>query len=181
MDTLVLSQSYQPMGRVSIRRAVNYLLKGKVEVVEAYEDRQVTSVTASFQLPSVVRFLYRIIRKKKAVKFSRANVYERDNGKCQYCGKRVAQADFTYDHVLPRKQGGKTVWENVVVSCIPCNQRKGSKTPAQAGMKLRSRPVRPKKLSNTWRVTITWQEGMPPSWRDFLAAYTYWNEPLDSG
>jgi len=178
MDTLVLSQSYQPLGRIPWQRAMTLLLKGKIEVVEEYDDRSVRSVTVSFQMPSVVRFLRKITRRRKAVKFSRENIYERDSGKCQFCGSRVPRIDATYDHVTPRCQGGKTTWENVVIACVPCNQRKGGRTPAQAGMRLRSTPVRPKKLSNSWRVTLTWQEGMPATWRDFLRSYTYWNEEL---
>ena len=178
MDTLVLSQSYQPIGRISWQRAITLIFQEKVEVIEEYTDRRVHSVTVSFQVPSIVRFLKRITRRRKAVKFSRENVYERDHGRCQYCGKRVSRADSTYDHVTPRSLGGQTKWENIVIACVPCNQKKGGRTPAQAGMRLRSKPVRPKRLSNTWRVTVTWQEGMPLSWRDFLRSYTYWNEEL---
>src|SRR5882757_5948299 len=45
---------------------------------------------------------------------------------------------------VPRAQGGRTSWENVVCSCIPCNLHKGGRTPEQAGMKLLKRPTRPR-------------------------------------
>lgn len=181
MDTLVLSASYQPIGRIPWQRAIVLLFQEKVEVVEEYADRKVRSVTVSFQVPSIVRFLKKVARRRKAVKFSRENVYERDHGKCQYCGTQVPRVDATYDHVTPRRLGGQTTWENIVICCVPCNQKKGGRTPDQAKMKLRSRPVRPKKLSNTWRVTVMWQEGMPVSWKDFLRSYSYWNEELTQG
>ena len=47
-------------------------------------------------------------------------------------------------YTLP-SQGGTTVWENVVIACVPCNQTKGGRTPEQAKMKLKVLPVRPKK------------------------------------
>ena len=60
---------------------------------------------------------------------------------CYYCGRKgliaelpddATRADLkslaTLDHVVPRSQGGAEYDErNVVVSCHPCNQRKGSK------------------------------------------------------
>ena len=87
--------------------------------------------------------------------------------------------EITYDHVVPRALGGKTTWENIVTACIDCNQRKGGRTPEQAGMKLRSSPVKPKRLPETFRVTFTFRKGMPESWRSFLRSYSYWNGELE--
>lgn len=179
MDTLVLSQGYQPVSRVTWQRAITLLCLGKVEVVEEYENREVRSMTIAFKVPSIVRFVHAIRRKKRAIKFSRENVYSRDNGKCQYCLHRVPRSEATYDHVVPRRQGGRTTWTNIVISCQTCNQKKGGCTPQQAKMRLRSTPVKPKKLSdNRWRVTFAWTEGMPLSWKDFMASVAYWNSEI---
>jgi 5-methylcytosine-specific restriction endonuclease McrA len=175
METLVLSQSYEPVARVSWQRAITLLWENKVEVVEHYEDWKVKSVTLEFKVPSVIRFLKKVFGRKRAVKFSRENLYARDNGKCQYCANKVARPEATYDHVLPRAQGGQTNWTNIVISCNICNQRKGGRTPEQAGMKLLSLPVKPKKLPDTMRFTFTWNKGMPEAWRSFL----YWNTELE--
>ena len=129
-------------------------------------------------MPSVVRFLKPVPR-KKAVKFSRQNVYVRDQGKCQYCGQRVPRTDFTYEHVIPRAQGGTTCWENVVVSCVPCNQRKGGRTPEQARMPLLVRPVKPKKLPDLAHLSLSFKPGMPESWKTWLRDAVYWNGTLD--
>ena len=117
--------------------------------------------------------------KKRAIKFSRHNVWARDGGRCQYCGARVHRDEFTYDHVVPRARGGKTEWANVVVSCVPCNQKKGGRTPEQAGMALRSMPVRPKKLPDAGGLGIPWREGMPESWRAWLRDTVYWTATLE--
>ena len=60
-------------------------------------------------------------------------VLKRDNYECGYCGKRAT----TVDHINPVCQGGATKWQNLVACCFPCNQKKGGRTPEQAGMRLR--------------------------------------------
>ncbi len=180
MDTLVLSHAYVPVARVAWQRAVTLLWEGKVEVIEEYENRFVRSVTLEFKVPSVIRFLRKIRDRKRAVKFSRENVYARDKGSCQYCSSRVPRAEATYDHVTPRSQGGQTTWENVVIACTPCNQRKGGRTPEQAGMHLRVQPVKPKSLPDTLRLTFLFDKNAPPSWRQFFASYAYWNTELEN-
>ena len=180
MDTLVLSHAYVPVARVVWQRAVTLLWEGKVEVIEEYENRVVRSVTLEFKVPSVIRFLRKIRDRKRAVKFSRENVYARDKGCCQYCSSRVPRAEATYDHVTPRSQGGQTTWENVVIACTPCNQRKGGRTPGQAGMHLRVQPVKPKSLPDTLRLTFLFDKNAPPSWRQFFASYHYWQGELEN-
>jgi len=179
METLVLNPGYEPVARVPWQRAVTLLFLGKVEVVEEYADRDIRSVTFVFKMPSVVR-LFRALRgARKVVKFSRENVYARDRGTCQYCDTRVARHEATYDHVVPRSQGGRTTWTNIVIACVRCNQRKGGTAPEQAGMKLRCAPVKPKKLPDTFRITLTFGKGVPESWKAWIQAYAYWNTELD--
>lgn len=179
METLLLTQGYQPVARVSWQRAMTLLCLGKVEVVDEYEDRDVRSVSVTFKMPSVVRFLRDVRRKKRVVKFSRENVYARDKGKCQYCLNAVPRHKATYDHVVPKSKGGRTTWDNIVIACMQCNQDKKALTPSQAGMKLRSKPVRPKSLPNVFTFTMAWQPDMPLSWKDFMASYTYWHNELE--
>jgi 5-methylcytosine-specific restriction endonuclease McrA len=178
METLVLSPGYEPVARVHWQRAITLLFAGKVEVVEEYEDKEIRSVTFSIKMPSVVRFLKAIRGKRKAIKFSRENVYTRDQGRCQYCANKVPRSEATYDHVVPRSQGGKTEWTNIVIACVDCNQKKGGKTPEQAKMRIRTVPVRPKKLPDV-RITIFFHKGMPDSWRTWLRDFSYWNGELE--
>ncbi|MBL8955201.1 MAG: HNH endonuclease, partial [Myxococcaceae bacterium] len=128
MDTLVLNATYEPLCRISWQRAITLLFNGKVEVVDEYEDKTVRSVTFELKMPSVVRFLRLLKRRKPVVRFSRENVYARDGGKCQYCTRPVSRAEATYDHVTPRRLGGVTSWDNIVIACVACNQKKGGRT-----------------------------------------------------
>lgn len=180
MQTLVLDQSYIPVARVAWERAITLLFQGKVEVIEEYEDKEVRSVTFSMKMPSIVRFLKAMKGRKRAIKFSRENVFARDKGKCQYCKQKLTRPEATYDHVIPKGQGGQTHWENVVICCVPCNQKKGNRTPTQAGMKLLSAPEKPKKLPENMNLTMVWRKGEPLSWKQFLQDFSYWNSELDN-
>jgi 5-methylcytosine-specific restriction endonuclease McrA len=179
METLVLNATWQPVARIPWQRAITLLFLGKVEVVEEYEDKSIRSVTFEVKMPSVVRFLRMLKRRKPIIRFSRENVFARDNGQCQYCGKKVTRPEATYDHVLPRSQGGGTHWENIVIACVPCNQRKGGRTPEQAKMKLKVAPVKPTKLPETLRLSFAFHKGMPSTWANWLRDMTYWHGSLE--
>ena len=76
-------------------------------------------------------------------------------------------------------RGGLTKWENIAVACLPCNQKKGDRTPQEARMTLRVQPVRPKTVSGM-QMAGRWSEGMPESWKDFLRGAHYWTDSLES-
>lgn len=179
METLVLDFNFQPTGRMSWQRAITQWMKGKVEIVESYDDRDIKSVTVTLKMPAVVRELS-FYKRKNAVKFSRENVYTRDKGKCQYCGILLTRPKATYDHVVPRDLGGKTKWDNIVIACFECNQKKRNRTPDQAKMRLMTKPEKPKSLPNTVRLTFTWRKGMPEQWKNWLYDVKYWHSELDS-
>lgn len=54
--------------------------------------------------------------------------YERQKGKCYYCGERVG-TKYHVDHVIPLASGGSNSPENLVISCPTCNLSKGPKHP----------------------------------------------------
>ena len=170
---LLLAQSYEPLEVISWKRAFSLLTLGKIEVLEEYDDR-VRTVSLVFKVPAVVRLLNAFRRRNKIVKFSRINIYARDGFRCQYCGNKARIEELTYDHVVPRAQGGKTSWTNIVACCYSCNRRKGNRTPAQAGMKLRSKPVQPQWVpAMTIRIST---RSVPDAWTDYL----YWTGTLHS-
>lgn len=68
---------------------------------------------------------------------------QRDRLTCCYCGQQFRERNLTIDHVTPRSKGGADDWLNVVSACSPCNSRKGSKSPEEAGMPLLFLPYRP--------------------------------------
>lgn len=170
-NVLVLDTSYQPIGTMRWEKAFCLWFKNKVEILETY-DKWVHSVSQAFKMPSVIRFLKNVIRKTKKIRFSRDNIYNRDKGKCQYCGDKVSREDFTLDHCKPKSRGGITTFENVVVACFKCNTHKGCKMPEEAGMKLLNVPVRPKNLFQQF----SWMPHFPLEWQSFL----YWHQELEN-
>ncbi|MCA9714242.1 MAG: HNH endonuclease [Myxococcales bacterium] len=163
--TLVLTQGYQPHTITPWQRALCMSLLDKVEVLENYA-RSVRTVTVAFPVPAVVRLRSHYRPRPHGVRFSRQNVYLRDDHECQYCGKECSQSDLTLDHVVPRVHGGTTTWTNVVACCKDCNRRKGGRTPEQAGFSLRKRPARPhwNPMSFSYRLP----QRVPDAWRGWI-------------
>lgn len=141
---LVLNATFEPLNIVTVRRAIVLLLKEKAEVVEAAE-AQIRSQRLSFDLPLVIRLVYFVrVPRRLFLPLTRRTVLARDHYTCQYCGAQPPKSRLTVDHVVPRSRGGETDWRNVVTACMPCNQRKGQKTPEEAGMRLLASPQRPR-------------------------------------
>ena len=170
-QVLLLNITYEPLRIINWKKAITLLMLGKVEVLEEY-GTEVHSVSFTLKLPSVVRLLMMAKRPKASVKFSRQNIYARDKYCCQYCGRKFPVEDLSYDHVIPKSRGGKTVWTNIVTACMRCNRKKGGRTPKEAKMHLIRKPTQPKWLPSL-RVTIGFRE-IPTTWRDYL----YWNVEL---
>ena len=142
---------------------------GRVEIVSVYEDKFIRTVDEIFNVPSIVRFVGNVIKRFKfnrTIKFSRENVFIRDEGKCQYCSKQLNKQNFTLDHVNPVSQGGKKVWQNIVTCCMSCNQKKGSKSLKRAAMKLLKDPTVPKELIVNKENKFS--HNVPDEWRDYL-------------
>jgi 5-methylcytosine-specific restriction endonuclease McrA len=163
-SVLLLNASYEPIKVISWQRAVTMFFLGKIEVVEEYE-HNIRSVSLVIKAPAVVRLLNYIRIGRKSPPLSRTNVLARDNFQCQYCAKEVSSKEATLDHVIPRSQGGRTEWDNIVCCCAACNRKKGGRTPAEARMTLRSRPGKPDWLPV---LTIKLNGQIPLSWHNFL-------------
>jgi len=134
---LVLNQGYQPVNICRTRRAIVLALRGKAEIVENSRG-EIHSVSQVFQIPSVIRIAYMVNRPRHQRKLTKIEVFNRDNYTCQYCGRQTKE--ITLDHVIPRRWEGEHTWENIASACIPCNRRKGGRTPGEAGMKLLRQP-----------------------------------------
>lgn len=140
--TLLLSASYEPIKVIPWKKAITLFFLGKVDVIEKY-NKLIHSPSISVSLPAVVK-LHRFVKHlPRKVKFSRQNLYHRDNYTCQYCHKSHPAHQLTYDHVVPRSRGGKTSWTNVVTACIRCNLKKGNKFLHQINLSLLHEPKEP--------------------------------------
>jgi 5-methylcytosine-specific restriction endonuclease McrA len=163
---LILNSSCQPVKLVSWQKALLLWFQGKVDILE-YHGATVRSSRETFRLPSVLR-LKKYIAPRRAIrlKFSRENIYLRDNYTCQYCGERLLARELTLDHVVPASKFGRKDWTNMVTACRDCNHRKANRTPIGAGMPLLTEPRMP-----NWLPTIRAEfiiENIPEEWRPYL-------------
>jgi 5-methylcytosine-specific restriction endonuclease McrA len=150
-NVLLLNAGYEPLRIVSWQRAFVLVFQGKVEILEEYK-LTVRTVSQQFKIPAVIRLRRWVHLKRQApvIRFSRANLYERDEYRCQYCYKRFPEKELTLDHVVPVVRGGKKTWENIVTACIRCNQKKGDRTPEETGLKMLKKPRLPHWLPGTF-------------------------------
>lgn len=193
-NVLVLNRLWQAVNICSVKRAFMLLYQGHAQVVETeegtfqtmnfdqwynfsngYEGEDVVhTVSVRIRIPKVILLMFFDRMPKKEVKFTRHNIFERDNNTCQYCAKKFDRKDLNLDHVIPRDRGGETSWENIVCSCVACNSKKGNRTPPEAGLKLLKKPKRPK-----WRplLHIQFNKTSNESWKHFVDL-AYWNVEL---
>lgn len=106
-------------------------------------DDWIQSVNFPVLVPRILRLLNYDRVPRNAVRFSRRNVFLRDENRCQYCRRVFNAHQLSLDHVIPRSRGGTTAWDNIVTACRRCNTRKGGRTPSEAGMSLHQTPYRP--------------------------------------
>jgi len=171
LQTLVLNQHYMPHQILPWTAAVCLTYTEKADAIEVYE-ATVSSPSMTIHVPAVIRLRRDIGFNKQNVKFSRPNMLARDGYRCCYCGLRKKAKELTYDHVIPRSRWKgpihkMTSWENVVMSCKPCNTRKGDRTPKEAGMRMHFQPYKPLALPMGQPLLVD-VATMPEPWRRFI-------------
>jgi 5-methylcytosine-specific restriction endonuclease McrA len=192
-SVLVLNKHYQPVHVTSAKRAFTLLYMGAARVIEpdfstfdfdgwaelgvAAGHDVIHTMTRAIRIPRVILLQMYDRLPKTRVRFSRLNIYARDDNTCQYCAKKLPRAMLNLDHVIPRARGGRTTWENVVCCCVPCNLKKGAKLYHEVGMKLLRLPFRPK-----WTPTFRAPNGKVAhrEWLPFLGLVdaSYWHTEL---
>lgn len=129
-DTLLLNAcgapvSFLPLSVIDWQDAIRYMVLDKASVLAYHDNWIVRSARWETPVPSIL-MLRVYMKSKTTVRFSKGNVFLRDNYKCQYCDTTLQKKDFTLDHVLPTSLGGKTTFENTVTACGSCNANKGN-------------------------------------------------------
>jgi hypothetical protein len=170
-SVLILNRSYMAVHLVSVRQACLLLYREAAEVIDVEDGRYmnydyrswsemselrdelgdltgewIQLVRQRLLVPRILRLVQfdRVIQ--QSVRFSRRNLFARDQQACQYCGKQLSFGQMSVDHVVPRSQGGETSWDNIVCCCVKCNTLKGGRTPQQARMKLPLLPAKPSRF-----------------------------------
>ena len=192
---LVLNRYFVPVTITSVKRAFVLMYSGVAKAVgsdyETFDFESWSQISAMKGSLDVIRTVNAVILTprvivlvryegviRKEAKFNRINIFRRDGGACQYCTKKFSRSELTIDHVVPRSQGGRSVWDNVVCCCVDCNRKKGGRTPEQSRMRLKRRPKKPlwDPFSNIYIKAVMYKE-----WEPFLnfVDISYWNVELE--
>jgi 5-methylcytosine-specific restriction endonuclease McrA len=192
-QVLVLNRRYKPVAVTGAERAFGLLYSGAAHALDRemrtfdFESWSALSAEAGDDVVRTARLALKVPRvvvlqlfdrlPRSHIRFSRQNIYLRDGFTCQYCGFVFPRSKLNLDHVVPRSQGGITSWENVVCSCVACNTAKGGRTPAQARMKLKAVPRRPRAADVP---STRLKRKLHDEWLPFLDPVTasYWNAEL---
>jgi 5-methylcytosine-specific restriction endonuclease McrA len=188
--TLVLNRNWQPVHVATVARALVMLWNESARVVDpsdyqtytwenwsklrpAEGERFIRAVGFRLRVPEVITLTDYDRLPAATVSFSRRNIFKRDHYTCQYCGQQPGMEELTLDHVIPRAQGGVSRWENCVLACLECNKRKADRTPEQAKMRLRRKPVQP-----GWNLQYAIHQQRIESWSKFVSE-AYWTVELE--
>ena len=162
--------SYFPLSLLSWQEAVKAVFLDRVNIVCEYE-RAVHSPSFEMRLPSVVA-LKQYISPARRPAFTRFNVFLRDSFSCQYCG---SPQELTFDHMIPRSRGGRTLWDNVITACAGCNLKKGGRLLKECGMHPKRLPYEPSVYDLQHNGRKFPPNYLHDSWRDYL----YWDSELE--
>ncbi len=170
MTVLLLNITYEPIGVIALRRAVNLLMANKAELVEVARGRQLRSPSHSQPLPSVLRLRRYVNVPRRGAHWSRRGVFVRDHYTCQYCGKRLAAREATIDHIIPqwrcKQQGTRAhTWSNTVACCARCQTRKGGRSLHDAGMKFFRTDFEPRTPRASYLVLTS---EIAPEWKQYV-------------
>lgn len=192
--TLVLNRGWTPIQTTTVRNAIGLVACGAARIIDprTYQVHDLSSWDAASRvqerlagetirsmrlalapLEVIVLTNYKGVGVRSVV-FSRWNLFKRDRYTCQYCGAQPGTGELTIDHILPRSRGGKSSWENCVVACVGCNAHKADRTPAEAGMDLRTSPKKPSRKAV---FQVSRRHRIEP-WKNFLSQ-AYWEVELE--
>lgn len=90
------------------------------EIVVASESKKITNVGNKKK-----------IKRKRYSAEQRKIIYQRANGRCKLCGRKIELNNFSLDHVIPLSMGGADSMSNLQASCRGCNFQKSYFLPDQ--------------------------------------------------
>jgi 5-methylcytosine-specific restriction endonuclease McrA len=142
--SLIIQESVRPLDRDLIAYDLNDWLEFS-NISEDYP--KVKTIRYKIALPEIILLKQYDRLPLRDVKYSRMTLFERDNYKCCFCGKKFSKLELTVDHIIPRSKGGLTNWDNTVSACKKCNSLKADKSIEELNLKMHYKPKKPKWIS----------------------------------
>ena len=133
---LVFNRSYLPVQITVVRRAISLLYQGIARAVDeqyrtfdfaswadlAAEQDSIGLVDRAIRVPRVILLLAYGRVPRRYVRFSRFNIYARDQNRCQYCGRQFARAELNLD-----------TWCRAPRGALPCGRTSCARVIAATG------------------------------------------------
>ena len=181
---LLLNVDYTPITVISWKRAIIWHFKYEannnygIDIIDFYKNDHILGThNKKFPIPAVTKTKRYFHSNNDKVIFSRRNIFIRDNYTCQYCLKKLDYKQLTYDHVIPKSAWPhattSTCWTNIVTACVSCNNKKGNRTPKEAGMPLNKIPTKPEKRLRYLPIYdyLSTIREVPEEWTVYLPEY----------
>jgi len=131
---------------------IPYRWKDWINLPNDPDSDYVSTVNGDIKIPKIIVLCKFNKVPMKRPKFSLTGVWNRDNGVCQYTGKKLSKNEGNVDHIIPRSRGGKTDWTNCVLAHKEVNAQKANRTPEEAGLKLIKEPFVPRHMPTTFYI-----------------------------
>ena len=172
LPTIVLDKTYRPFSIFDSRKAFLLEVSQRCEVLSYYSERYSlkSSSLKEYKRPLVIRVSV-LAKRELSDRPSKMAIFLRDDFTCAYCGRVLRDSELTVDHIVPRSRGGEYSWTNLVTCCPFCNQKKGSRTPEEAGMELLFRPKKLERFEVELRKVIR-KKDLPREFFEALEFFT---------
>lgn len=113
-----------PISVITSEQACKMFYSDRNVRAERFYNQHVKTVNKRFPIPAVL-----VTNSKKETfetsrKTSKRILFMRDKGQCVYCKCKLKIREATIDHVIPKSKGGDNSWNNLVISCFDCNNKK---------------------------------------------------------
>lgn len=115
----------------TMERALNQIKKAPGKCKSYYPvDTSVTEIVVASETEKITSVgNKKKIKRKQYTTEQRKIIYQRANGRCQLCGRKIKYEDMTLDHIVPLSLGGADEMENLQCTCFPCNKFKSNILP----------------------------------------------------
>jgi 5-methylcytosine-specific restriction endonuclease McrA len=178
---LILNKNWQAIKVRSVKTAIRIVSRERAVIVdvntyELYtwdkwiqikvtdEDSSIKTARTRIKSPEVILLTKYGKVPVGDIRLTKKNIFIRDGYRCQYTGDIIDKKEADIDHIIPKSRGGKSTWDNLVVSTKKINRKKANKTPEEAGLKLIKKPKKPDYRS----IIFDPRKKIPTSWEKFI-------------
>lgn len=172
---LVIDKMYQPIMFISVRRAICLIFTEKAELLTTDISKYINSTSQKFPKPTVIKVITEFDSFDLQISLNRWSIYARDNFTCAYCNVFFHNKKLlSIDHINPVSKGGKDTWENLITSCLTCNQKKADRTIEESKIKMYFKAYKPV-WTTEFMLRLSQISHIDPAWKTYLSQEEWHN------